>query len=128
MSADEKRKLEDDLKFQKFALEEAKKPPGRFFAQFVLGNWKFQRHLYDEYGGGRILWQQAGLEAFDAMHAWLKDLEKQGKFQITDEKLRATFYEYWTTMKHGPFLTDDKKRIRETFLEPEWLKMPDAEK
>jgi hypothetical protein len=39
--------------------------------------------------------------------------------------LRSTFYEYWTTMKHGEFLTDDEERIRREFLEPEWMpKLP----
>jgi hypothetical protein len=97
-------------------------PPGQFFAHFILDNWKWQRHLYDKFGGGRILWQQAGIEAFDAMHTWLETEEKKGSFKITDPALRTAFYEYWTTMKHGPFLTADKERIRAEFLEPEWAR------
>lgn len=96
--------------------------PARQLAVFMLSNWKFQRHLYDHFGGGRILWQQAGTEAFDAMHKWLQSLEKAGKFRFTDPNLRAAFYAYWTTHNHGAFLTDDKERIRKEFLEPEWLK------
>jgi hypothetical protein len=87
----------------------------------MLKHWKLQRHLYDEFGGGRILWQQAGIEAFDAMRGWLETEEKNGRFTISDPGLRTAFYEYWTTMNHGAFLTADKTRIRETFLEPEWL-------
>jgi hypothetical protein len=90
------------------------------FARFVLNNWKLQKHLYENYGGGRILWQQAGLEAFDAMHRWMEAQEKAGVFKITDAALRARLYEYWTR-DHGPFLTADKERIRKEFLEPEWL-------
>lgn len=116
LSEDERRKLEINRRTLQAQLD----PPGRFFAEFMLKNWKFHRHLYDHYGGGRILWQQAGLEAFDAMHRWLLDEEKQGKFKITDSKLRSVFYEYWTTMKHGAFLTADKDRIRREFLEPDW--------
>ena len=86
----------------------------------MLSNWKFQRHLYQTYGGGSILWQQAGIEAFDATRTWLETLERNGKFKITDPELRSTLYHYWTTQRHGSFLTDDKQRIRE-FLEPEWL-------
>ncbi len=100
------------------------RPPGEVFAVFVLNNWKFQRHLYNEYGGGRILWQQAGLEAFDATHKWLKAQEKSGAFKITDPKLRSVFYKYWTTQNHGSFLIDDKELIRRKFLEPEWSKKP----
>ncbi|HTN00435.1 MAG TPA: hypothetical protein VL132_01080, partial [Planctomycetaceae bacterium] len=90
------------------------------FARFALNNWKLQKHLYENYGGGRILWQQAGLEAFDAMHRWMEAQEKAGVFKITDAALRARLYEYWTR-DHGPFLTADKERIRKEFLEPEWL-------
>lgn len=41
-------------------LESRLNPPGEQLATFLLMNWKFQRHLYDKFGGGRILWQQAG--------------------------------------------------------------------
>lgn len=88
-------------------------------ARFLLNNWKFQRHLYDNFGGGRILWQQAGQEAFDAMHNWLKKHEEKGDFKVTDPEVRALLYEYWTA-PHGPFLTSDKEAIRKEFLEPEW--------
>ena len=124
LKEEDKKKLE----IERRALQRKLKPPGRDFAMFVLWNWKLQRHLYDEYGGGRILWQQAGLEAFDANHKWLESLEKAGKFKITDPKLRTAFYEYWTTQKHGAFLTDDKTRIRREFLEPQWLKEPSPRK
>ncbi|MCA9062599.1 MAG: hypothetical protein KDA96_06055 [Planctomycetaceae bacterium] len=96
-------------------------PPGRDVATMLLRNWKLQKSLYDRYGGGRILFQQGGLEAFDASLKWLKAEEERGWFKITDAKLRTTFYEYWTTMDHGAFLTADEKRIRKEFLEPEWL-------
>lgn len=111
---------QQELEGEKFVLQTQLKPPGRFFAVFMLNNWKFQRHLYDQYGGGRVLWQQAGMEAFDAMHKWLEAHEQNGDFAITDAKLRSSFYEYWTTMKHGVFLIDDKERIRAEFLEPKW--------
>jgi hypothetical protein len=109
------------LRIEERGLEVKLKPPGRSFAIFVLHNWKFQKHLYDQYGGGRILWQQAGLEAFDACRAWLESREKQGDFAITDPTLRSTFYEYWTTMEHGAHLIDDKERILTEFLKPKWL-------
>jgi hypothetical protein len=111
-----------ELKVKKLTLEAQLTPPGRSFAEFMLNNWKFQRHLYDKFGGGRILWQQAGIEAFDAMRTWLETQEKNGEFKISDSTLRAAFYQYWTTQKHGAFLTSDKDRIREEFLAPEWVR------
>ena len=113
------------LEIEKTGLKARLRPPSEFFPVFILNNWKFQRHLYDHYGGGRILWQQAGLEAFDAMHKWLQDQERQGKFKVSDAKLRAELYHYWTTHNHGAFLTADKERIRSEFLEPAWLPKKD---
>jgi hypothetical protein len=107
------------LKSKQISLQSQLKPPGRAFAEFMLNHWKFQKHLYETYGGGRILWQQAGQEAFDATRRWLESLEQQGEFKISDPRLRRKFYEYWTR-DHGPFLTSDKDRIRREFLEPPW--------
>lgn len=116
LSAEQREKLEHEREF----LDLQSKPPGRMFASFMLKNWKFQKHLYDTYGGGRILWQQAGLEAYDANRKWLEDLEANGEFKITDPKLRTAFYEYWNSQDGSPFLTEDPERIRKEFLEPEW--------
>jgi len=123
-SDDLSKEQREQLEFDRTRIRVQLDPPGRFFAMFIHSNWKFQKHLYERYGGGRILWQQAGLEAFDAYHAWLKAHEKQGDFVITDPKLRSTFFEYWTTMDHGSFLTADPKRIRSEFLEPPWMPKP----
>ena len=109
-----------DLELDLQVLEMKLTPPGRNFAMFVLPHRKFHLHLYRNYGGGRLLWQQRGIEAFDAMHSWLKQNEKKGFFKITDTKLRDVFYSYWTTMDHGPFFIEDKNRIDNEFLHPEW--------
>lgn len=116
LPTDERRKLD----LRKANLTAKIGPPGRRFAEFMLNNWKFQRHLYDKFGGGRILWQQAGIEAFDATRKWLETQEKEGAFKISDPALRKEFYHYWTTQNHGAFLTNDKERIRTEFLEVEW--------
>ena len=108
------------LERQRRSLQAQLEPPDRSFAVFVLSGWKFQRHLYDRYGGGRVLWQQAGLEAFDAMRKWLEAHEEKGDFRITDPALRAAFYEYWTAANHGAFMIRDPERIRREFLQPEW--------
>ena len=109
------------LTIEKMTVKARLDPPGKSFAAWVLKNWKFQRHLHEQYDGGRILFQQAGLEAFDATRKWLEKLEKDGEFKIRDPELRAALYHYWTKQDHGAFLTNDKQRIRE-FLAPEWFK------
>lgn len=113
---------QETLHQQKFILEAELKLPDRFFAEFVLSSWKLERHLYVTYGGGRVLWQQRGHEAFDATRAWLQDQEKAGAFKITDDSLRKIFYAYWTTKDHGSFLFSDEERIRKEFLEPPWAR------
>lgn len=109
-----------ELEIQRDMLVAQLQPPGPQFAEWLLGSWKFQRHLYLNYGGGRILWQQTGLEAFDATYRWLTQQEQAGAFTITDEELRTAFYAYWTTLDHDAFLIDDQTRIEQEFLYPEW--------
>jgi hypothetical protein len=109
-----------ELEFREALIETNLKPLGSDFAHFIVDNWKFQLHLYKRFGGGRLLWQQAGIEAFDAMRNWLETQERKGNFKITDPKLRNEFYEYWHR-SHSPFLIEDKDRIRAEFLEPEWI-------
>jgi hypothetical protein len=108
---------------EKRAIQWMMTPPGESFAKFALNNLKFQRHLYLKYGGGRILFQQAGLESFDASRKWLESLEEAGKFKVTDPKLRSELYHYYTTQDHGPFLSKNEEYIRE-ITEPEWLEKP----
>lgn len=90
----------------------------------MLVNRNFQKHLYENYGGGRILWQQGGSEAFDAMRNWIEARDKAKDFQVTDEKLRAQLYEYWTTHDHGTFLIRDPERIK-VVIEREWTPQVD---
>ena len=86
-------------------------------APLLYGNWKLQRHFYGRYGGGRVMYQQAGYEAFDAYRRWIESEEQMGSFRITDPKLRASFYRYWKR-NDGDFLTDPDQ-LRKLFLEPE---------
>ena len=116
LQEEEKGKLE----IEKQAIQFMMTPPGESFAAFALKNLKFQRHIYLKYGGGRILFQQAGLESFDATHKWIESLEEAGKFKITDPKLRSVLFHYYTAQNHGSFLSRDEEYIRE-ITEPEWL-------
>lgn len=119
-----RKELQKKKESWELTLELSQKPLGREFAVFMLSHWKGQKYLYDNYGGGRILWQQAGVEAFDATRKFLEAREKAGDFKFTDDTLRARFYAYWTTQNHGPFLTDDPDRIKQEFLNPPWAPKP----
>jgi len=90
-------------------------------ARVFYGTWKFQKHLYDQYGGGRILFQQFGLEAYDAMHRFIKEQEKQGHFKINDPELRKALYAYWTEQEGSYALIEDPASIQEEFLTPFFL-------
>jgi hypothetical protein len=107
------------LLFEKWWLENERAHPNRLPAAFLFSNWKFQRHFFDRYGGGRVMYQQAGLEAFDAYRRWIESEEQKGSLRITDPKLRASFYRYWKR-NDGAFLTDPDQ-LRKLFLEPDWV-------
>jgi len=88
-------------------------------AEGMIEYWKLNIALYEKHGGGRILWQQAGFEAFDAMRNFLEEQQKQGRFEIFDPALQETLNNYWTEQGHKSFLKDDPKTIAE-FLHPVW--------
>lgn len=101
-------------------------PPGKDFAKRLLSGWKYDRFLYDHYGGGRVIWEQQGLVAFDAMLRWLQFHETRGDFKITDPKLHNAFYSYWKDNENSPFFLDEQK-IQKEFLHPPWALIKDNE-
>jgi hypothetical protein len=123
----------EELEKRKRILEIRLNPPEvkPSICRAILSQWKFQRHLYQNYGGGRLLFQQGGMEAFDAMHRWLRESEKAGDFKITDRELHTEFYAYFTTTKHGAFLQDPNEEknaeLRRLFLHPDWLQQSETE-
>jgi hypothetical protein len=115
LSKEKRAELEERKK-----MDDTTESPERFSATWLLVCWKFERHLYDKFGGGRVLWQQSGFEAFDATRKWLESEERSGHFKITDPKLRTEFYHYWK--RHHDFMLESQAEIREQFLEPEWAR------
>ena len=109
----------ETLEMEKNFLETMLKPPGKDFAKHLLSSWKYYRLLYDNFGGGRIIWEQEGLVAYDAMLKWLKQHEKQGDFKIADAKLHEEFYSYWKDNENRRFFLD-KQQIQSEFLHPPW--------
>jgi hypothetical protein len=89
-------------------------PPGprspdfeRMFAKFMGEHTKIQRFIYEHNGGGRMLFQQAGLEAFDATLSLILKLEKEGAFTIADPKLRTQALKYWLSDHQAADLLPD---------------------
>ncbi len=62
--------------------------------QFVK-SWKINKALYAKYGG-RVIFQQAGVEPLDAYRDFLREQEKNGAFRILDKKYEAPFWRYFT--------------------------------
>lgn len=67
----------------------------REFARLMTAQLKMQRFIHLRHGGGRVLFQQTGTEAYDATRRLLLDLERQGAFAITDPELRQQALGYW---------------------------------
>ncbi|HEY4561073.1 MAG TPA: hypothetical protein VIG54_10075 [Lysobacter sp.] len=88
-----------------------------FMARYLLANRNLLRHVHSRFGGGRLLFQQAGMEAFDATRRLVEHLEAQGRLTFDDAKVRRLAFHYWTR-DHGPFLVDDPARIREALEGP----------
>ncbi len=118
----------DELVGELFYLRTELEPPGIDYAMFVLPHWKIQNHLYKKYGGGRLIWQERGLEVFDAQYKWIREQETKGLFSFIDDELRGKFYHYWTDQDHGSSLISDKKRINKEFLKPVWFSVKIKEK
>ena len=86
-------------------------PQWRRFTLNLFGRMaKSQAWLYREFGGGRLLFQQGGTEAFDATLRLLQQRESEGAFAITDPEVRALAYDYWTR-DHGPMFISDPEAI-----------------
>jgi hypothetical protein len=107
----EHRNLRDKLNVMKQAM---------VMAHWSLTNWKGQKHLYDTYGGGRMLIGKFGHEAFDAGRKQMETLESHGEFSMSDPSLRGKLYEHWSR-DYGNRLKDDKEEIRRMLLEPEYV-------
>lgn len=67
----------------------------RQIAQQFVKSWKVNKALYAQYGG-RVIFQQAGVEPLDAYRDFLKEQEKKGAFQIIDKQYEPEFWHYFT--------------------------------
>ena len=88
-------------------------------AEMMVGNWNFNRGLYRKYGG-RVVFQQAGMEAVDGHKAFLKELRASGAYRILDPAYQGLFKE--TDEYFGKeFEYLDSTKANEYFATPWWL-------
>ncbi|GEM_PF-5456031 len=100
-------------------------------AREFIRTWKFNKALYQQYGG-IVIWQQVGLEPIGAYQAWLAEQERSDAFHIHDPQFRARFWKYWqltSTAYHE--VVDDaflkEAGLKNPFEKPWWLlKKPPA--
>lgn len=83
-----------------------------------VARWKVNKALHEKYGG-RVAFQQAGLEPVDAYRAFLKEQEAAGAFRFTDDETRAAFWGYWSDDSIHHFLPDEPDAT--PFDKPWWL-------
>jgi type I site-specific restriction-modification system R (restriction) subunit len=91
----------------------------RPMAQQFVKNWKINKALYAKYGG-RIIFQQAGVEPLDAYRDFLKEQEKNGSFQIVDKTYEAPFWRYYTNESMHHFYSGNDGA---TFINTPWWMM-----
>ena len=119
LTPDEVKFLNDEPLLAKIQISPFNPESDRLIAVKDLKEWKFQKHLHQRFGGGRIRGRWGGIEAVEAFCKWLEAHERQGDFQITDQYLRTRLYSYWTWHDYDD--SDDPEVIKRTLLEPDWL-------
>lgn len=80
-------------------------------------SWKVNKALYEKYGG-RVIFQQAGFEPFDAQRKFLEEQQANGAFEILDADYVEEFWRYWRKDPHGVV---GEEQAREMMSTPWWL-------
>ena len=64
------------------------------FGGAMVRSWKLNSTLHRQYGG-RVIFQQFGLEPIDAWRKLLEEYERNKAWVVPDPKLRAVVYDYF---------------------------------
>ena len=90
----------------------------RRFSEQWVARWKMNKALYEKYGG-RIIFQQAGMEPIDAYRAQLKDIRKKGHLKILKPEYRDVFNELerYLNMGHNYLSENGKKHFNRPYWE-----------
>lgn len=94
--------------------------------QLAIGfikNWKINKALYDKYGG-RVIFQQLGVEPLDAYRDFLREQEKIGAFKILDKSCETSFWQYYISEKQRFYSKEDGEKFINT---PWWLEEQQTE-
>ncbi|MDN5943457.1 MAG: SurA N-terminal domain-containing protein [Nitrospira sp.] len=108
-----------EMKKQTKGTEEMMRPIKRQTAQQFVKSWKINKALHEKYGG-RVIFQQAGVEPLDAYRDFLKEQEKKGAFQILDKQYEPGFWRYFTNDAMHTFY---KKKDGANFINTPWWMM-----
>lgn len=92
----------------------------RSVATMMVANWNFNQGLYQKYGG-RVIFQQAGMEPIDGHKAFLEALKASGEYSIIDPAYQDVFKESDEYL-NKKFDLVDKAEADEYFASPWWLK------
>ena len=114
-------KTTGDIKEKTKGVEDQMRPMRRKMAQQWVKSWKINKALYEKYGG-RVIFQQAGVEPLDAYRDFLKEQEKSGAFQIIDKQYEASFWRYFTNDAMHTFYSKDEGT---KFINTPWWTMED---
>ena len=88
--------------------------------QFIYA-WKLNLKLYEQYGG-RVIFQQAGVEPLDSYRLFLRARQEAGDFQILDETYAASFWNYFTNdLMHTFYSKEEGDKFMKT---PWWMLSP----
>lgn len=110
-----------EMQEQTKGMKEQLRPMKRQMAQQFVRSWKINKALYEKYGG-RVIFQQAGVEPLDAYRDFLKEQEKKGAFQILDKQCESAFWRYFTDEAMHIFCSKDDG---EKFIITPWWLMED---
>lgn len=108
-----------EMKEMTKGMEEQMRPMKRQMAQQFVKSWKINKSLYEKYGG-RVIFQQAGVEPLDAYRDFLKEQETKGAFRIIDKQYEAGFWRYFTNDTMHTFY---KKGDGAKFINTPWWMM-----
>lgn len=93
-------------------------------AAMMVSGWKFNQALYRKYGG-RVVFQQVGLEPIDAHKAFMQELETSGSYKILDPAYQDLFRET-NEYFDKKFQYADQAEIDKYFASPWWLQAAES--
>lgn len=93
----------------------------RDVADSMVKSWKVKKVLYEEYGG-RVTFQQSGLEPVEAIGKFLTDLKQSKQVVFVDKSYKDVFeaMEDYLEEDHE-YLPVNSVEVREYFASPTWI-------